>query len=104
MSQLRCCGKHFASKFSLRRHTNTMHRIPVPVFRCYVEGCIQRFNTVVTLELHQKEHLYSSNIFYMKSHAFNRTTLVLRKDLLEEGYTILISCVLLRVLKKKGEL
>ena len=75
----------FANKFSLRRHTNTKHRTATPIFRCYVEDCLRRFKTSATLKIHQKEHLYASNVFYLKSHAFNGTTLVLRRDLLEQG-------------------
>ena len=29
--------------------------------------------------------MYASNVFYLKSHAFNGTTLGLRRDLLEQG-------------------
>ena len=85
MSHLSCCGMQFGNKFSLRRHTNTKHRAPTPIFRCYVEDCLRRFKTSATLKIHQKEHLYASNVFYLKSHAFNGTTLVLRRDLLEQG-------------------
>ena len=85
MSHLSCCGMQFANKFSLRRHTNTKHRTATPILRCYVEDCLRRFKTSATLKIHQKEHLWASNAFYLKSHAFNGTTLVLRRDLLEQG-------------------
>ena len=35
--------------------------------------------------MHQKEHLHAGNVFYLKSYAFNGTTLVLRLDFLGEG-------------------
>ena len=85
MSELNCCGKRFTNKFSLRRHTNSHHRTASPVFRCFVEGCLQRFRSSGALRLHQREHLYTSNIFYVNSQAFNKTTFVLRKDLHEDG-------------------
>ena len=85
MSHLSCCGMQFANKFSLRRHTNTKHKTATPIFRCHVEDCLRRFKTSATLKIHQKERLYASNVFYLKSHALNGTSLVLRRDLLEEG-------------------
>ena len=85
MSNLSCCGRNFSNKFSLRRHIKSTHNLASPIFRCLVERCSKRFKSSIALKEHQKSHIYTSNIFYVKAQAFNNTTLVLRKDLLEEG-------------------
>lgn len=85
MSNLACCGRNFSSKFSLRRHVKSAHSPVSPIFRCLVESCSKRFKSSVTLIEHQKSHIYTSNIFYVRAQAFNNTSLVLRKDLLEES-------------------
>ena len=85
MSNLFCCGKFFSNKFSLRRHIKSNHTRTSPIFRCMVESCSKQFKNRNGLEEHQKSHAYISNIFYVKSQAFNNTTLVLRKDLLNQS-------------------
>ncbi len=85
MSNLFCCGRKFSNKYTLRRHIKLTHRQASPIFRCLVESCSKRFKSIITLKEHQKSHIYTSNIFYVKSQAFNNTTLVLRNDLLEQG-------------------
>lgn len=75
----------FVNNFSLRRHTNTKYSTATSIFRCYVEGCLWRFKTSATLKINHKEHLYTSTVFYLKSHAFNGTTTALRNELLETG-------------------
>ena len=59
--------------------------LPVPVFKCFVEDCHQKFSDRTSLVHHQQRHIYLSTIFYTRAQAFNRTTLVLRHDLPEEG-------------------
>ena len=54
-------------------------------FTSVLEGCRQRFNDRAHLLGYQQCHVYSSTIFYTRAQAFNRTTLVLRQDLPDEG-------------------
>ena len=78
-------GRTSPPKYSLKRHRNSQHRLPVPIYKCFIEGCHQRFNDRARLLNHQQCHVYSSAIFYTRAQAFNRTTLVLRQDLPDEG-------------------
>ena len=85
MSNLFCCGRNFANKFTLRRHIKATHSQGSPVFKCFLEGCFRRFKSINSLREHQQSHIYNSEIFYVKTQAFNNTTLVLRNDLTEQG-------------------
>ena len=85
MSNLFCCGRNYSNKFSLRRHIRSNHNTASPIYRCFLSNCSKRFKSNPGLKEHQRSHIYTSNIFYVKSQAFNNTTLVLRKDLLEGG-------------------
>ena len=53
--------------------------------RCFIENCHQRFNNSISLKEHQKNHIYISEIFNVGAQAFNNTTLVLRKELPQQG-------------------
>ena len=85
MNNLFCCGRNCSNKFSLRRHIRSNHNKASPIYKCFVSNCSKRFKRNNGLKEHQISHLYTSDIFYVKAQAFNHTTLVLRKDLLQQG-------------------
>ena len=85
MSNLFCCGRNFVNKFTLRRHIKATHKQGLPVFKCFLEGCSRRFKSINSFREHQQSHIYISETFYVKTQAFNNTTLVLRKDLTDQG-------------------
>lgn len=53
-------------------------------YRCFSENCTKRFNSGYALREHQITHFYISNEFHLTNHAFQGTTLILRKELQSE--------------------
>ena len=85
MDSLSCCGKNFVNKHILKRHRKIHHTMASPIFKCFLGGCFRRFNYINEFKEHQNSYIYNSNIFYTQTQAFNRTTLVLRRNLTGEA-------------------
>ena len=81
MASFSCCGRNFSDKYKLRRHVQTKHKMGSPVYKCFLEKCFRRFNNSETFNRHKKTHIYNSDVFHVQSQAFNKTTMVLRKNL-----------------------
>ena len=86
MSSFSCCGRNYSDKYKLRRHVQTKHEMASPVYKCFLEKCSRRFNNSETFKRHKRIHLYTSDVFHVQSQAFNKTTMVLRKNL--QGETV----------------
>ena len=50
-----------------------------------LEECSARFKDAISLKEHQNSHIHISDIFYIKTQAFNNSTLVYRKDLIGQS-------------------
>ena len=60
---------------------HTKHIMASPVYRCFLEKCLRRFDNAEQFNRHTKTHIYNSDVFHVQSQAFNKTTMVLRKNL-----------------------
>ena len=85
MERYFCCGRNFANKYSLQKHTRLQHGSVSSIFRCFLEGCLRRFRNICMFIQHQQSHLYNIGTFFTQANVFNRTTLVLRKNLIGDN-------------------
>ena len=82
---MECCGRNFSSNDALRKHIKNKHTPSQPIYRCFAENCGRNFRFKRNFEQHQISHHYVSDEFRLLTQAFHGATMVLRKQLSNQG-------------------
>ena len=79
------CGQTYSSNFALRRHIANTHKPSSGIYRCFAEKCRKNFRRKASFVQHQLTHHYISEEFHLMTQAFQGTTLILRRNLRDQG-------------------
>ena len=82
---MECCGQTYSSNFALRRHVANKHTPSSGIYRCFAEKCRKNFRRKASFVQHQLTHHYISDEFHLMTQAFQGVTLILRRNLRDQG-------------------